>query len=210
MVTYKPYRTLEFHLLSRNSFLCISPTSFTHLSLRKNFFPSFNLILNSPNLTLKFFFKFHTCGIMLTVQTHSSLRVALVRVSVTLARYTGHVRSSTWRDTCVTTSALFTKLSSVLHGACTILNVKCTLHTRNNNAPKKYNQSTLQSVLLTQNRKLLKSSKRNPHRIHCLISSNLTFLLHDEARKRIRRRLGCEFKLQSSTTSVRSLLEKKT
>ena len=93
--------------------------------------------LPSKKFFASFIFMVNTCGVVLTVQTHSSLRVAHVWVSVTLTRYTCHVRASIWRDTCIPTGALFTKLSFVLYGAWTILNVQSTFRPRNYIAPKK-------------------------------------------------------------------------
>ena len=81
---------------------------------------------------------------MLTILTHSSLRVTHVRVSVTLARYTRHVRSSIRRDTSVSAGALFTKLSFVLCRTCTILHIQSTfcpgnyIIPENINNPQKY------------------------------------------------------------------------
>ena len=90
---------------------------------------------------------------MLTIPTHSSLRVTHVRVSVTLARYTRHVRSSIRRDTSVSAGALFTKLSLVLCRTCTILHIQSTFCPGNyiipeniNNPHKNYCYALLQSL----------------------------------------------------------------
>lgn len=74
-------------------------------------------------LTKLIYFIFHTCGVVLTILTHSSLGVTRVSMVITLACHARHVRSSIRCDTCESAGTLFTELAFVLWWAWTCLHI---------------------------------------------------------------------------------------